>query len=149
MRKPVVRLFDFAGLGLIIGWPSGIIYSNQTGGFSCMQPELEGIFVPVANDLTDGNELLSPCIPLFNYFTGRKYGGSGACTGIDHEDADCIEEITRPSRLLRLIQIDRARLTESHEAWIHVIVAGEEDSVYPLFCGFGPRAGVLTWPNSD
>ena len=62
--------------------------------------------------------------------------------------------------------IDEARLSDSHEAWVYVIVhrdegpqqfekvvvhgPGGQDNLR-LFHGFGPypRAGVLTWGNTD
>ncbi|AUX40429.1 uncharacterized protein SOCE26_018300 [Sorangium cellulosum] len=42
----LIRLYD-AGLGLIIKHASGVLYTNQTCGVCCAQPELEGVFVPL------------------------------------------------------------------------------------------------------
>jgi len=51
------------------------------------------------------------------------------------------------------VTVDRARLSESQEAWVFVLVdspaEGEpESSDIPLY-GFGRTRGVLTWVNSD
>ena len=41
-KKPVIRLGQLDGLGLIITHPSGVLYANQTGGYACHHPEMEG-----------------------------------------------------------------------------------------------------------
>ncbi|WP_437729087.1 DUF6210 family protein [Sorangium sp. So ce861] len=135
----LIRLYD-AGLGLIIPYPSGVIYSNQTCGHICMQPEIEGVFVPFDPD--DG------WLALASHFEGPKYMGSGAMRGLDHEDADIVDRVLCECRMVGIVT-DRARLAESHEAWVHVVIEGESD--WSPFTGFGPypRAGILTWPNSD
>jgi hypothetical protein len=50
MTPPKIRLWDGAGLGVIISSPTGVLYSNQTGGFSCLHPELEGAYIPLNTD---------------------------------------------------------------------------------------------------
>jgi hypothetical protein len=47
-KKPFVELLDFDSLGLIISFPSGVIYTNQVGGTGCFQLEIEGVFVPLS-----------------------------------------------------------------------------------------------------
>jgi hypothetical protein len=68
--------------------------------------------------------------------------------GIDREDADFIDGVIVEAKLGGRLLVDRARLDASHEAWIHVVIDGQENAQYE---GFGPypRGGVLTWPNSD
>lgn len=48
-----------------------------------------------------------------------------------------------------LIRVDRTRLGESLEAWVWVNLMNEDEN--SVFLGFGPypRAGILTWFNSD
>lgn len=150
--QPKIELFEHVGLGLIIEYPSGVIYSNQTGGTSCSAPSVEGVFVPLRNDyLVPSREFLSPEHALVAYFEGPKYNGTGATRGIDPDDAEFIERLLSEHRLSHLITLDRTRLSHSHEAWIHVIVTAEEASVAPLFSGFAPypRNGILTWANTD
>lgn len=152
--KPQLQLYDSIGTGIILAFPSGVAYSNQTGGTSCLSPTMEGVFVPLRNDyqLPDG-PMMSPEIELTRYFEGPKYRGSGATCGIDSADADFIDSIFGRVRLWPVLSVDRARLAESHEAWIHVVVSGDEspDTDLAIFAGFTPypRNGVLTWCNSD
>jgi hypothetical protein len=150
--QPKITLFEHVGLGLIIEYPSGVAYSNQTGGTSCLAPSLEGVFVPLRNDcVLPSHELLSPEHALVSYFDGPKWRGTGATQGIDCDDADFIERLLSEHRLSHCINVDRTRLCDSHEAWIHITVSTEEASVAPVFSGFGPypRHGVLTWTNTD
>lgn len=138
---PKIELCE-AGAGLLIPHPSGVVYQAQARGFSCEQVELEGVFVPF------GDPRLGP--PLEAWFEGPKYQGSGARHGLDLEDADQIDRVLRawhPERIA--VTVDRARLRDSFEAWVHVVIHGD-DEPYP-FSGFGPypRTAVLTWTNSD
>ena len=94
MGKPAIDLFDAIGTGIIVKWPSGVCYTNQAGGNICLMPALEGVYVPIANELhLEPVALKSPENELFEYFTGPKYGDGGAISGIDSADADAIEEI--------------------------------------------------------
>jgi len=152
MADQRIELWDHVGLGLILEWPSGIAITNQTGGTSCLAPELEGIFIPLRNDVTEPERILiSPENELFDYFTGAKWRGTGATSGIDADDASFIESVIDKARLFPTIRVDLNRLKDSHEAWIYVIVSGDEPCDPPLFTGFNPypRKGVLTWQNSD
>src|SRR6476659_4158699 len=82
--EPFVCLYGHVGLGLIICWPSGIRYTNQTMGYHCAQPYEEVVFVSLRNDcLIEVNELKSPEIDLWDYFTGAAHGGVGAPHGRD------------------------------------------------------------------
>jgi Family of unknown function (DUF6210) len=92
MSQPRIELWEHVGLGLIISWPSGIIFTNQTGGTSCLHPEFEGVFVPIRNDCTEKERtLLSPENDLWDYFTGPRWKGTGATNGLQEEDADFID----------------------------------------------------------
>ncbi|KYG09597.1 hypothetical protein BE21_16980 [Sorangium cellulosum] len=136
-----IRLYD-AGLGVILQHPSGVLYTNQTRGVCCAQPEMEGVFVPF-----DAEE---SWLRLNAYFVGPKYEGTGAMQGLDDEDATFIESVVRDARTGVPLIVDRSRLKESHEAWVHVLIEGEAEKI-GVVSGFGPypRRGVLTWPNSD
>ncbi|WP_346189422.1 DUF6210 family protein [Rubritalea halochordaticola] len=129
-----------------------MIITNQTGGTSCLAPEIEGVFIPLRNDCTAKERILvSSENELYDYFTGRKWRGTGATNGIDSEDADFIDSTIGKTKLFPTIRVNREKLSESHEAWIHVVVTGDEPCDPPLFRGFEPypRAGILTWQNSD
>jgi hypothetical protein len=137
----LIRLYD-AGLGLVIEHASGVLYTNQTCGLCCDHPELEGVFVPFDAEATWSR--------LAAHFMGPKYGGTGAMHGIDEDDAVFIEAVLREGRLGVPLVVDRHRLRQSHEAWIHVLIEGEVEAT-SMIAGFGPypRRGALTWPNSD
>ncbi len=170
-KKPFVRLYDAVGVGVIVHFPSGVIYSNQAGGHSCLQPEIEGVYVPIINDVVDQEGMLNA------YFTGHKW--NGACSnGIDTADADFIDGVLNKSVFTSFIKVDRTKLAQSYEAWIFVKLSDQPDSpvttydsstgegktyynktvhdsdydisvtLYPLY-GFGTTTGVLTWTNSD
>lgn len=147
-----VLLYEHVGLGLVISWPSGITYSNQAGGYSCAQPSVEGVFVPLRNDCSLDDKLLSPETELLSYFTGSKHRGAGTHgKGFDQEDADFIDGVLKKYNLARCLRVDRSRLGDCDEAWVPVEVIADEDSDGGLFSGFAPypRPGVLTWTNSD
>lgn len=137
--KPLIRLYD-AGLGLVFPWPSGVTYSNQACGHACMQPEVEGVFVPFDAEASWSR--------LSAHFEGPKYLGTGAMRGLDGADADLIDRVLGDLHQGQVVT-DRARLAESYEAWVHVIVEAELEG--SLFSGLGPypRPAILTWPNSD
>jgi hypothetical protein len=147
---PVVRLYDHVGTALVLEWPSGIRYSNQTMGTTCFQPSIEGVLVPIGNDVAmDTNALLSAENALYDYFV-REHRGTGAVRGISEHDADVIDGVLAKNFAFAGVRVDRSRLTDSHEAWIHVTIDHVEQPV-ALFEGFGdgPWRGVLTWTNSD
>lgn len=141
---PTIRLWNDAGLGVIVAFPSGVVYSNQTGGFSCLHPELEGIHLPLG---------AQPGEELFAYFAGSKHRGAGATSGLDDEDAAFIEGVLARHDLSGFVSLDRGRLRESHEAWVWAFVTRDDgDGRGPaLFHGLGPypRAAILTWNNTD
>jgi hypothetical protein len=148
--KPTIELWESVGLGLIIEMPTGVLYANQTGGFSCLHPSAEGAFLPIRNDHSCW-ELISPERELLAYFTGPKHRGAGATRGLDVQDADFVDGVLARALLSGVIRVDRVRLRESHEAWVRVLLLAEEASKAKLFRGLGPypRNAVLTWGNSD
>jgi len=150
--QPLIELWEGVGLGLLIEWPSGILYSNQTGGTACLHPEVEGLFVPLRNDCErDGDRLLSPENDLLEYFEGPKHRGTGAIHGLDADDAEFITSVLAKWHLHQ-IAVDHTRLSDSHEAWVHVVIDGEADRGDGLpLRGFPPHRlkGILTWSNSD
>lgn len=120
-----------------------------------MQPGMEGALVPFGNDVAiDGNVLMSAQEALEAYFTGPKHGGTGATSGLDQEDADAIDAIFAKTEYGSSFKVDRDRLKDSMEAWVHVTVngVGSTETAIPGTCwGFlpFPRSAVLTWMNSD
>lgn len=143
-RRPLIQLYESAGLGLILLWPTGVLYSNQTGGTSCLHPQAEGAYLPLANALTVQEEL------LLAHFTGPKW--RGACDrGIDEETAAEVERILGLSHVTRELglRVDRTRLAQSHEAWVHVEIAAQPETDLALLGSIPASQGILTWANSD
>jgi hypothetical protein len=171
MTKPVIRLYDSTSLGLIVHYPSGVLYTNQVGGTNCLQPQTEGVYVPLFDEVVNQEQ------QLYDYFVGPKWYGCCA-NGIDSETADAIDAILHARYITMFLSVDRSKLGESCEAWVYVTIAkqppeppvsfstasgiGETASgkilknsdydmdfyLYPLY-GFGPCTGILTWQNSD
>ncbi|MFP2957696.1 DUF6210 family protein [Myxococcus sp. 1LA] len=141
---PLIRLDDSGGLGLILLWPTGILYSNQTGGLSCLQPQAEGAFIPLVDELVAQAELLR------QHFTGPKW--QGACSrGIDEETALEIERILGLSHVTRElgVRVNRARLEESHDAWVFVDLPAQPERALATVARIPSSQGILTWANSD
>ena len=146
--KPVIRLYDAIGLGVIINYPTGVLISNQTGGTACLHPSIEGIYLPLCNDYyTETLKLISPETDLNEYFTNEKHYGTGATHGLDEEDVEHITTILSKYHLDDLIKIDTSKLERSHEAWIYINIHNND---HELLSNFGASlTGVLTWTNSD
>ncbi|MGH1338445.1 MAG: DUF6210 family protein [Aureispira sp.] len=147
MQLPSIDLSDTVGLGLIISYPTGILLENQTGGSACLRPQLEGVYLPLANDYNEDQVFLSPEITLNHYFTNSMYKGTGATTGINQNDVVAIHAMLKQHQLYPFITVDSNKLAQSHEAWIWVHLRGG----HALLKGFQeyPLNAVLTWANSD
>ena len=141
-----VALYDLLSAGIIISYPTGVTYSNQTGGTSNLQPELEGCLVPLPEVHPDK---VPPDKILAIHFSGPKWRETGATSGIDTEDADLIDALLNDCRLSGIVKVDRSKLKESHEAWVFIQILNDDPG--NAFSGFDPypRVGVLTWSNSD
>jgi hypothetical protein len=137
-RQPIkVVLHDFPDLGLIVKAATNVRYTNQTGGFACFHPEVEGFLVP-----------------LHTRFGRRELGAlqsacSGYDDGIDTEAADELDAVL--ARLdLKGVHVDRTKLAESWESWIHVTVTAALGYTVPLEGAIPDLLeAVLSWPNSD
>ena len=141
--KPVIDLgLGLDCVGVIIEWPSGVIYANQTSGFTCNRPQLEGVFMP----LEDESRVFADA--LLEHFTSKPYDGGGWASREER-----ITQTTADFLDIRLgawgIQVDRSKLSESEEAWIHVVLISNPDERFPLYSGFEKAQGVLVWCNSD
>ena len=133
-QKPIIDLIDLNDLGLIVIFPSGVIYTNQVGGFGCLHPEVEGVFVP----LSVGNRKV--LFALQQHFKGN-------WNHIEETDAQVVDKLLR-SDGFEFIKVDKIKLEESFEAWIYVDIE-EISKTFPLLNGFGKSKGILTWANND
>jgi len=141
--QPVIRLWQLNGIGVIIAHPTGVLYTNQVGGYACDHPSMEGAFVPLMDPDIDQQKALE------DHFTGPKWRGH-CYGGIDEETADVVDDILAMSPLTRRLTVNREKLAYSEEAGIHVRIApDEEENSFGEFDGFPDDTGVLTWENSD
>jgi hypothetical protein len=139
-----ILLYDIADVHLVVGHPSGVLYRNQVGGTINYQAEIEGVLCPfeLSNDASER-------LQNYHYPSGRQ----GLAAGI----ADAIDTILASEPVSRTVRVDRSRLEESWEAWVHVLIESPStsaldlapDSYHGAIYGFGNVTGVLTWPNSD
>jgi hypothetical protein len=117
----IVELDDFPDLGLIIKAPTGVRYSNQSGGYACEHPETEGFFVPLRTRA--GRSELTTLAGMFR----------GAWNRLDDVRADSVDGALR-RHAITSIRVDRSMLSESREAWVHVIVSAVDNEYAPP-CG--------------
>lgn len=142
-ETPLVNLLGAAGIGIIVLHKSGVRYSNQTGGCSCLHPEVEGIYVPLVDELVNQEKELE------DFFTGPKWQG-WCSVRIDTETADFIDAVLQKSPYTCNIRVDRSRLEASHEAWVYVTIPtiSKSPEITELV-GFSEGVAILTWSNSD
>lgn len=145
-----VTLYDFVGTGLIIKTRTGIVWTTQAGGTACLQPECEGLFVPFGNDLSYDGRLLSFENGMSELFHGAPGGVSFATSWAQRFEQALERYAVEHWRPFSGIELDRTRLADSVEAWVHVIYQPTPE-LPALFEGVGeaPFEAVLTWSNSD
>jgi hypothetical protein len=139
LRETTILLYELAGPALIVPSHTGVRYLNQTGGHSCHQMELEGYLVPIAGARIELVEQLTA------HFTGPRWGG-WCSRGIDDETADEIDRLLAEFARRDEITVDRDKLGECCESWIHVRIQGP---LLSLVENPGATTAILTWPNSD
>jgi hypothetical protein len=135
------------GLGLIIPCSSGVIYSNQTGGILCLKEHLEGVFVPLQDQVLGDQQEKR----LYEHFgvAGGRWRGPGT-RGLPDDSADLVDAVLQMSGQTRWLSVDRSRLMESQEAWVWVSLPDDiAGATFALLERFPSGPAVLTWPNSD
>jgi hypothetical protein len=140
MSEPItVFLYELDCPALIVPASTNVVYRNQTGGHACVPSYQEGYLVPFAGELRDA------CDRLQSLFTGPKWGG-WCYDRIDQETADEIDSVLAQVARHGEIVVDRAKLNESWEAWVHVKITGP---LLSLVEHARPSDAILTWSNSD
>ena len=123
---------ELDGYAIIASWGTGVAYVNQAGGTCCEQKSLEGFAIPFRLGLGVWEKELE------DYFTGPPHWGSGG--SLTEADADFIDKRIGPC-----YRVDRSRLGQSTEAWVHVTPSSGCGFPYGLVEG----SVVFAWPNSD
>ncbi len=132
-------------VAVVVAWPSGIVYSNQANGVACDHFSQEGILIPAALYFAaDGTRYDRD---LTAHFQKRAFN-RGA---LEVEDADALDTILASADTLFAVCVDRSKLGESFEAWVHVIIDRRADPrpYDPPPSLPYPCTGVLVWENSD
>ncbi|MDU0200831.1 MULTISPECIES: DUF6210 family protein [Paenibacillus] len=129
-----VCLYGLEQLALIIKTKSGVFYYNQVGGYSCLQPSVEGILTILDDDT---KQLLKD---LSNFCLNK--------TKLTIEDANFLDDFFRTNKVGKFLSIDREKLDDSMEAWLNVII--DIETIDKAFINrFDEDEGILTWSNSD
>jgi Family of unknown function (DUF6210) len=151
MSLKLILLRDLEQMVLIIACPDGVRYQNQVGGVVCWRAEMEGVLAPLYLAPEDADRIMTCPYPA-------------GIMGITSEIADTIDTILGPKPATSFLKVDRTRLDESWEAWVHVLInvppeaasgawTSTSTSTFDKYTGpiygFSPARGVLTWPNSD
>jgi hypothetical protein len=131
-QKRIIDLGCYGNIGLVLKVQSGVSYTSQVAGYACQHPEIEGVFYPLRVEPGKA-ELFS----LTQRFKGQWHH-------IDEGDADFIDKVLRRNGHATVL-VDRTRLEDSYEAWVHVIAKGGLDGL----SGFDDCEAILIWPNSD
>lgn len=69
---------------------------------------------------------------------------SGCAKSLVTDDADAIDNVLNECGVP--LRVDRDRLGDSYEAWVHVVILNNGDD---LLTAFGDHKAVLTWRNCD
>jgi hypothetical protein len=133
--KPKIDLSCGDYFGIILPYATGFVFTNQVGGHACNHPELEGLFIP----LDDGEER-----PTREAFQQHFHGSWATLT---NEEATMIDGALLKGNL-GFITVDRTRLPDSVEAWVHVLLDWERTRFLTDFDS-KINQGILTWENSD
>ena len=153
MAAKLILLWDMPDeLMLIVEHASGVAYQNQVGGVTCDRPRLEGVLAPVGVSHEASTQI-------------KRLAYTNTALGISSGIADTIDALLAAQPTGRFLRVDRSRLVECQEAWIHVVIDSPEkidahlepdyfgpyvhSDYHGSVFGFGPAKGVLTWINSD
>ena len=118
--KPYVELWDNNGCGIIFEAPTGVIYTNQTGGGICNHPEAEGFYVPCP-DLLDRHWSALHAL-LCGYVWDDK-------PILSEEAIHYLERNIFPYEVM----VDRGRLLRAEEAWIPVFLTSQSPNLRGWF----------------
>jgi hypothetical protein len=137
--KPRVCLYWLDRAALVILMPSGVIYFNQTGGNFCLQSEAEGILFPINNEPRLGH-LHDGSLDI------RLAQATPEMIRISETTAQRIDTLLEEFLYNDIVKVDRSKLEQSNEAWIHVEIDEQSSGDLNDFAGY---KAILTWPNSD
>lgn len=134
------------GTGIIIPYPCGVFYGNQTGGVNCDHPEIEGVFLPFSTDPNEKEDHLACPLTrdLYSVFVPRGWG-------LSEQLADQYDSIFKKYEITKSFRVDRDQLSNSNEAWLYITFSfSPYESFFRTNIPFPlDNKAILTWPNSD
>jgi hypothetical protein len=136
-----VDLQELPGGCFIIAHKTGVSYSHQCGGLACTQNTIEGFLVPCSHS-NEVNEQL-----YRHFYEGPKYKGH-CYSGLDEDDA-MVLDLVLASMGLACLSVDRQRLRNSIEAWVHLKVDSGLPCVPYCYNSDPASSVVMIWENSD
>lgn len=129
-QKVLVELCRYIDLqGLILEIPTGVYYTNQTGGHACNHPQVEGVYMP---------------FPVPIELRTRMINVGSLESGISQEEADELDSLLLAYHTE--LKVDRERLLQVQEAWLPVQIRNDRNGYWE---GCKNLLGTLTWGNSD
>ena len=154
--KNIIHLWNDGGEYLIIKCPSGVKYSNQTGGLWCNHQVAEGVLLPLHQGLADElgahvNFNVADYDPAFIKHTKPEILAEMVTKELD-EIEKIIQDILKPNYTGYNVTIDRDN-PENQEAWFHLTFKRIPDqkpsmAVFEDFLSDEFKA-ILTYENSD
>ena len=157
LKKSPDEDISTAGIGLVVMEDTGVVYTNQAGGYACRQPRAEGYFVPLCElfhdkdhtaktlqkELDDhffgGGANANPNLSIEEIRAGKQWEGNtskykGHCyDGIDDATCDFLDKLFVAYGIEA--RTDRLAKEDAIEAWVPVIYKGKE--------------AFFVWENSD
>jgi len=134
-----LREEDGHGAWLIVERPTGVFYTNQTNGNGCNQDSAEGALIPLPR-------MQEVFYAVDGLYMGTWHEFLGEVISPDEFD----EALRKVLKGDLTITVNRERMTESYEAWVHVNVeAGTWMRGWVEIEGARSFPAILTWENSD
>lgn len=129
---------------MIIRWPTGVWYANQSSETTRDLLEAEGIFVPFANGTRLDGRLIGLGAALCERFSGRN--AQARTWRMTPAITDAIDALLAEHLASMSVTVARRRLQESRESWVFVTVNfADEDLLQGIPF---PRDAIMTWPSS-
>jgi len=141
-EKPIIFLTALSPL-VLVPWPAGVIYEAQIDGLACYHERLEGVCLPLPQDLGPRLQQLHPgcCVDL-----GKGDGDPAFLLpdGLSAQEADALDKLFEEYSVP--IRVKKATLKKSCEAWVHIHILPNSHGTLRFW---GEQDGILTWQNCD
>lgn len=154
---PLTRSLDIDAdehqLFLILPCEAAQTYSEQVGGYSCQHRSERGLLLPLHEDPHSNARAWTDA--AFDWFFRGNH--AGWCNGgINEADVDWLNASFKypvAPNVVRHMEVDRNRMADCCEAWIHVAVCLKTKQLtapdQPPREGLIGTLAILTWLNSD